>query len=483
MKKLVSCLLAVMMLFMIAGSFADEMEPIEVNNKLSKFLDETDMKTKDLALQLQAGDNSTDLVIRLENEDSLHLVSRTNGKEDSHMQLTPAGLYVASEDGVTLLRHATMASFMQEILNEMNAALEEAAKEASAENTIPAAEMQKVLEAMNVLAAKQAAQEQADAVTIGSAALSFSSKFRGENLLDVKQDGGSVEISLRSDALAAATADAMDELMSNSALAELVDRRAALTGGATFAEAQAEWLKNREETLAAIRTVESTEKVDENGHYVSHFQIGEENSAVKILTCDTDAWIDTDYNEMEFAFNLGFKDEDPLLTYTVTADQDSYREALSTKDAKSQVRMEYDGAKIHRAVITSEMDGQETMKLDVGTDYMFVKGPKSAVSLSVRETFTGKTRYELVAENDEGKEVTMLFDFYEEDDSLVSEMKVPEAGESLIFRISRIDKEDIPDLSKSEKITEITKEDINTALETLVKMALPVNTTDAETTK
>ena len=44
-------------------------------------------------------------------------------------------------------------------------------------------------------------------------------------------------------------------------------------------------------------------------------------------------------------------------------------------------------------------------------------------------------------------------------------------------------KEDIPDLSKSEKITEITKEDINTALETLVKMALPVNTTDDGTAK
>ena len=48
---------------MIAGSFADAMEPIEINNRLSKFLDETDMETKDLALQLQAGDNSTDLVI------------------------------------------------------------------------------------------------------------------------------------------------------------------------------------------------------------------------------------------------------------------------------------------------------------------------------------------------------------------------------------------------------------------------------------
>ena len=67
---------------MIAGSFADAMEPIEINNRLSKFLDETDTETKDLALQLQAGDNSTDLVIRLENDDSLHLVSRTNRKED-----------------------------------------------------------------------------------------------------------------------------------------------------------------------------------------------------------------------------------------------------------------------------------------------------------------------------------------------------------------------------------------------------------------
>jgi hypothetical protein len=482
MKKLVSLLLVVMMVFAVVGSFADPMEPIEIRNKLDKFLDETDLKTKDLSLRLEEGDASSDLIIRLDG-DNLHLVTRSDDKEVGHVQLNPTGMYVASGEAVTLLRHATMTNYLQEIVNEVKSAVEEAAKAAPAEKAASAAEMQKAVEALSILAAKKAAQEEADAVTLGSAAMSFADKFKPENILDVKQEEGSVEISLRSDAFATAVADATDELLSNPALAELVDRRAALTGGETFAEAQTEWLKNREATLAAMRSVESTEKLEDNGHYVSHFQIGEEGSATKILVCDTDSWIDTEYNEVEFTFNMGFKDEDPLMTYTFTADEDSYRETMNTKDAKSEVRMDFDEDKISRGVITSEVDGKETMKVDFSTDYLYVKGPKGALSTSVRETITGKTRYEIVGETIEGEETTIIFDFYDEDDALVAEMKLPDSDESMLFRISRIDKEDIADLSAAEKIIEITGEDINTALETLVKLALPLKTTDAGTTK
>ena len=57
MKKLLSCLLAAAMLFTMASAIAEPFEPIERNNALVKFLNETDTKTKDIALQLQVGDD------------------------------------------------------------------------------------------------------------------------------------------------------------------------------------------------------------------------------------------------------------------------------------------------------------------------------------------------------------------------------------------------------------------------------------------
>ena len=64
MKKLISCLLAIMMLFTAASAFAEAL--VEKSNALTKFLDETDLKTKDLSLQVQSGEDTADLVIRLE---------------------------------------------------------------------------------------------------------------------------------------------------------------------------------------------------------------------------------------------------------------------------------------------------------------------------------------------------------------------------------------------------------------------------------
>jgi divalent metal cation (Fe/Co/Zn/Cd) transporter len=68
MKKLISLLLVVMMLFTAVNAFAESGRSI-----LSRFLKETDTKTKDIALQLQNGEKSTDLVIRVD-RDNLHLV-------------------------------------------------------------------------------------------------------------------------------------------------------------------------------------------------------------------------------------------------------------------------------------------------------------------------------------------------------------------------------------------------------------------------
>ena len=147
---------------------------------------------------------------------------------------------------------------------------------------------------MAILSSAVAAKEQADAATLTSAAMAFADKFKPEYILDVKEDGGDVEISLRSEAFATALAQAMDELMLNPALAELVDQEAALNGGTTFADLQKDWLTNREAYLEAARSIESTDSISENGHWTSHFQIGEEASAVKILICDMDAWINAE---------------------------------------------------------------------------------------------------------------------------------------------------------------------------------------------
>jgi hypothetical protein len=64
-------------------------------------------------------------------------------------------------------------------------------------------------------------------------------------------------------------------------------------------------------------------------------------------------------------------------------------------------------------------EGNEELRADFGSDYLYVKGPKGGISTSVRETWTGKIRYELVAETAEGEQANIILDFYQDDDSLV----------------------------------------------------------------
>ena len=56
MKKLISCLLVVMMLF--THAFAESTGRFGEYSVIRRFLKETDTKTKDIALQIQSGDNA-----------------------------------------------------------------------------------------------------------------------------------------------------------------------------------------------------------------------------------------------------------------------------------------------------------------------------------------------------------------------------------------------------------------------------------------
>lgn len=471
MKKLISCLLVVMLMLTVVGAFA---EPMGVGRfgeygALRRFLKETDLQTKDIALQVESEGKVSDLVIRVDG-DNIHLVSRNDAVEDSHVQLNPTGIYVGAEGNVTLLRYATIITGMQNIINELNAVLDEAVKSIPEDAMPTEAEMKKAVNELAILASAVKQQEQADAATLSAAAMAFANKFKPEYILDVVEDGGSVIIKLRSEAFATAFAEAIDELMLNPDLAELVDRQAALTGTREFTKYQKEWAKYRKATLEAIRTMESTEVIDENGHWVSHFQIGEEVSAIKILMCDTDAWIDAENGNAQIAVALGFKDEAPLMVYELAVDQYSYHEKLSSGDSYTDVQAYFEDNRISGAKIVTVIEGTEWMRMEAGSDYFYAKGPKGGISTSVRETWTGKTRYELVAETADGKEATITVDFYEDGDSLVCELHTSESEQPAIFRISRIDKVDIVDLSASEKINEITVDQINAELKSILTL-------------
>ena len=477
MKKLISCLLVVVMLFSVASAFAfaETLEFAETENALSEFLMETDLKTQDIVLQSQEGDQDSDLLIRVEGG-NLHLVSRENGVEKSHVQLNAAGAYLAdaAADSVTMIRHSTISTVMQEFSKALDSALEQAAKSIpQEEQALTQAEIKQTIDQIALLANVEMAQEQADAATLTSAAMAFYSKFKPEYILDVKEDDGDVQISLRSEAFATALAEAMDELMMDPALAELVDREAALEGGATFEEYQKDWLTNRAAILEAARSIESTDTLTENGHYTSNFKIGEEFSAIKIFHCDTDAWINAEDGKAEAVVAMGFEKEDPFMVYEFIVNPYYYWERLSSGNSKSELYYEIEDNRITSGNVLTVIDGNEELRADFGLDHVNVKGPKGGISSSVRETWTGKTRYQLVAETADGAEATVTADFYEDGDSLVCELYSNLSDQSAIYKISRVDKADIPDLSVSKNLTEITVDSINAEFENLLKLMAP----------
>ena len=469
MKKLISCLLVVMMLFTVTHALAASTGRFGEYSVIRRFLKETDLNTKDIALQIQSRDNASDLVIRVDG-DNLHLVTRNNSVEDGHVQLNPAGIYLDSDGKVSLLRYATVTTVMQDILKELDSMMEQTIQSIPEEELPTEAELEKALDEMDILADAVEGQAQADAITLSSAAIDFAGNFKPENILDVKQEMGSLEISLRSDAFATALADAMDGMMSNPALAELVNRQAAVNGGSGFAKAQQDWILNREATLDAIRSIKSTESIDENGHAVSHFQIGEDTEGSKVLMCDKDAWIDVENGEAEITVSIGFKDEDPMMVHELAVDQYSYKERLTSGESMTEIRMEFEDNAISSGNVFTVIEGNEALRAEFEPNYLFVRGPKGSISATVRETWTGKTRYELTVETAEGKESSVTVDFYQENDSLVCELYTGETDQSAVFRISRIDKVEIKDLSALENISEITVEQIEAELEPLMKL-------------
>lgn len=467
MKKiLLSWLLAVVMLLTVASAFA---ESVELDNIVSKFLDETDLQTKDIALQLQSGDKVAELVIRPEGDD-LHLVLRKNGAEKGHVQLNATGLYVGSAEAVTLLRYDAVTDAMEAIVKSVDDQIEQAVQSIPESDVPTEAEVNAAVEQASAEVFAAFAQEEADAATLSAAAAEFASRFKPEYILDVREADGSVEISLRSEAYATALAEAMDGLMSNTALAELVDRKAANQGGKTFAQYQKKWEKNREATLEVVRSMEGSEKLEENGHWTSHFQIGENAGDEKILNYDTDAWIDAENRTAEIKVGLSLQDEAPFMEYEAEVSPYFYKERLTSGNSVSEVTYTIDNDRISGGRVMTVLDGQEALRAEFGSDYLFVKSPKGSISTTVRETWSGKIRYELIGETAKGKVETLIVDFYEVDDSLVCELMLPEkTDKTLMFRISRIDKTTMDDLSASGNISEITADMINTALESFFK--------------
>ncbi len=483
-KKWIASLLAVMMLFTAVSAFAEDAEALEKNNELLKFLKETDTATKDIALQIQSGDNVSDLVIRADGM-NLHLVTRENGTVDGHLQFAPAAFYVDDNGAVTMLRYDTVNALLQEIVTDLNDALNEAAAQVAeslpAEQLPTDAEVEQATAEAAVLAAMAARQERADAMVIGSAAVSFAQKFNPDEILEVKEEFGTVEISVRSEAYANALAEAVDELMTNNALGELVDRQAAANGGKSFAEGQKAWMASRDSLLQLIRTMESSETIDEDGHWTSHFKIGDDASEDKALTCDAEIWVDDEAGEAEMTFSLAFTDEEPIMAYELAVSPDSFREKMTGEEKKAEVRFDFDDHRIAYGSVNIDIKDQDELDLDFGPDYLYLKGPKGGLSTSVRETWTGKTRYELVLETAEGKESSLIVDFYEDDDSLVCELKTDDMEQSLMFKLSRIDKLDMADLSAAENVTEITESDIKAELAKLLQQLLSAQPAASET--
>ena len=480
-KKMFFSLLVVMLLFTVVSAFA---EPIEKSGVLDKFLDETDLDKKDLALQNQYGDMVSDLVIHLDGDD-LHLVRRYNDVAASHIQLDPNGIYLSSGDTVTLLRYGTVSTIMQDIVKAAESIVEEAAQEAAAQSdngkdVLTEKEIKDAVDQMVAVAAAAERQQQADAATLSSAAMAFASHFKPEKILDADEAFGTVEITLRSEDLASAFADAFDEMMSNPALAEYVDRKAALEGGRTFAEIQAAWMMNREAYIKEIKAMESSETISEDGHYTSHFQIGEETAETKAMVCDIDARIDPEDNEAEFTVSMGLKDEDSIIKYEFAVDPDSYKEKMTAGDSRTEIQMDIEDDKVTDGTINAVVDGDEVLSAEFGQDYLYMKGPRGGISTTVRETWTGKLRYEVFAENVDGEETSITLDFYEEEDSLVCELNVDDSDKSALFKLSRIDKLDLEDLSASKNIDEITVDKVYAELENIMKMMLPANTVDAK---
>jgi hypothetical protein len=495
MKKLISCLLVVMMLFSAVGAFADTLQ--KKDDVITRFIDETDLNTKDIAIQLQYGNESADLVMRFDSG-NMHFVTRENGAEKLHFQLTADGAYLGADNSVILLRYASIATVLQDIVKSVQSVVKETAKEIEANinknsDKIEAAveeiakelpseqELQEEAEKAAVVAAAVVDQAEADAVTLSSAAVSFALNFKPENVLDVKEEDGNVKISLRPEAYASALADAMDELMTNPQVAEVVDRYAELTGEKSFASMQKNWAKNREAVLETIKTIESSEELSEDGHYTSHFQIGEETVMTKALVSDTDAWIDAEGGEADITVSLGAKDEDPFMVYEFSVSPGYYKDKLTVgDDSYTDLRLGLNDYRINSGDVTTVIDGKELLYADFGPAYINIKGPNGGISSSIRETWTGKTRFELYVESDKGEDAHLIIDAYEEDDSLVVEIQDANSdGPSLLYKISRIDKIDIADLSAAENVTEITAEMITNMLESLLKLAKPADASEA----
>ena len=135
----------------------------------------------------------------------------------------------------------------------------------------------------------------------------------------------------------------------------------------------------------------------------------------------------------------------------------------------AEVNLSFQNNRISTGEISTVIEGKEQLKAYFGPDYLYMRGPKGGISTSVRETWTGKLRVELVVETANGESKSMIIDFYQDGDSLIQELNVEGSDTTVQFKVSRIDKTEIEDLSASEKINEVTVEKLEAELEKILK--------------
>lgn len=474
MKKMISCLLALMMLLTASSAFGASLEELEFDNHLMEFLGKTDWETQDIAMQFQLESNTADVVIRPTGE-KLHIVTRNNGVEESHIQLEPSGLYIGAKGAGILLRTSTLFTVEQDIIKAVEAFLTEIEKSIPADQVPDEAELSKYIAQLSEQAAAAQTQEQADAATVSAAAVAFADNFRADDILEVKEEAGSVEITLRADAFAASLGAALDELFANPDIEALMERRTTRTGKKSYAELKADWEKNREAALEIVRNIQSSDKIDENGHWTSTFQISEDAESGKALVCNADTWIDTELDVFVTNIQLGQKDEEAKLVYELAVSPYYYGEKMTLGDSYTELTLTgFEKDKFGgKGKLATVINGKEELSAEFSPEALYVWGPTGGFSITARETWTGKTRYEMHVANAEGETSGLVVDFYEEEDSMICEMRNSETAPAAQIKFGRIDKINIDDLSGMANLTEITAEMIEQELMNIMQSLLP----------
>ncbi len=390
MRKILALLMALCLTLSMSaaalGEAAEAAEPQYSNfqEHLVAFLSSLNLQQSDLYLTAQQGEDSYQALLGANDAGAVNLMLGQNSQVIGTAQFDGTAFYLDTQNGVMAIELATIQNFIQQLPEKLTGLAAEQGAALGIDPNQVVADAQTLIEAL------------AGAVT----------PLLNTMKQTVSEDGKVITLTMDSEAFAEATAQAIDTLLANENVTDIISRYAALYNPEfDIAELQQGWQSVRDQVVAIMKTEEATLTINsETGEFTFNYAIAP-TETVK-MTADVNGQTAERAMTLNYTFAASNGEEEYRIEGTQLQEKNSFWSEMPTKITQHQTIYQ-NGEEVGSSDIALEMNdfgmpvsalivanvgGQETLRMQYAdqTFCVYVQGQEMVYIQYANEVLTAR---------------------------------------------------------------------------------------------